>query len=151
MSHPGPSNAAPNIALHGVLRQLFDGNLKITVPAITHIYNQIRFRTDLMELATQLLKAAHIPLPEGVFCSSFDVAAFEAKTRQYPQHDNTRKYAMAKEKIFITILPDPNVETQGRRWNKPHRYIAAALALDQAIKTPADLEAAIARLEKVMC
>ncbi|KAF1842198.1 uncharacterized protein K460DRAFT_358842 [Cucurbitaria berberidis CBS 394.84] len=148
LSHPGRDNVAPNTALHGILRKFLDGKVKRNAAGLMYIYDRVKFRTDLTLLATQLLEAARVALPEEAACAEFNVEDFEGKCRTDPDHINAKKYHFARGKIFRTVLPDPDMQTQGFRWNKPHRYIAAALASDDAIKNTSDLEEAIHRLEQ---
>lgn len=60
----------------------------------------------------------------------------------------SKKYDLAADKIFRKILPDPVVRIQGFRWNKPHYYIAAAIAMDDRIKNKDQLDEAVRRLEQ---
>jgi len=148
-STPGRDNVASNTGLHAYLHKLLAG--RITDPISLHtLYNQLEFRIGLMKVATRSLHTACIPLPLGRECAEFDVEEFERKVRAAPDELESRKYWTARDKVSSNVLPNPDETTQGRRWNKPHRYICAALATDSSINTPEKLEAAVKRLEKGM-
>jgi hypothetical protein len=147
-SKPGSDNVASNTALHGFIRKLLEGKLKTEGQGLEMLYWQLEYRMGLMAIATQLLHAAEIALPQKLACDEFDVEEFDLNMRNNPDDLRARKYVMARDKIFTTVLPDPNGTMQGMRWNKPHRYIAAAIALDTNITSPNILGAAVRRLEQ---
>jgi hypothetical protein len=147
-SFPGWSNAANNTTLHNSLRRLHNHNEHMSMVEIEGILGQLKFRLDLADRATWLLETADIPFPEGLRCDEFNERAFMMCKLGNPQSDASKKYDLAVTKIFRKILPDPVVSKQGFRWNKPHHYIAAAIAMDARIKNKEQLDNAVRRLEQ---
>ncbi|KAF2823778.1 hypothetical protein CC86DRAFT_468796 [Ophiobolus disseminans] len=147
-SKPGQDNDGANTALHAYSRKLLAGQMSDSLTSHEALYRQVEFRLKLMRTATHMLHAVRIPLPLGLRCSDFDVQEFEREIREVPNDLRARKYTAARDRILTTVLPDP-LPIQGYRWNKPHRYIAAALAVDVSITNAEELQAAVARLELV--
>lgn len=126
-SHPGHINEACNTGFHNHLHAILAGKLIGPAATLTRIDTILSYRLRLCALATTLLDAAGIPRPEGKRRSDFSVDAFE--TRVYAGSMPLRAtYDTALALCFSNVLPSPIKRSQGRRWNKPHRYIAAACA-----------------------
>jgi hypothetical protein len=146
-SHPGRSNAYSNTSLHRQLRLLDKGELEITYGSLDCILRHISFRTTLMATATNFLFAAGIALPERRI-EDFGVREFDCLMRKYPHVDRSKKYDFVTQVMFSNVLPDPEPNWEGRLWIKPHRYIAAAIAMDTTIDTVDKCDDAITRLEE---
>ncbi|KAJ4319539.1 hypothetical protein N0V94_003874 [Neodidymelliopsis sp. IMI 364377] len=148
-SFPGPDNAANNGPLHNLISSLQDNTYVLTEENLNAIYHPVRFRLLLAQQATWLLAAAGIALPNGLPCNRWNESDFRKHMRQSPGNVVDKKYEMAVEKVFASILPKPYHPRQGFAWVKPHRYIAAAVACDDRVDSPAKVGEAIARLREV--
>ncbi|KAH7414518.1 hypothetical protein DE146DRAFT_763339 [Phaeosphaeria sp. MPI-PUGE-AT-0046c] len=127
-SGPGRDSLAPNTGLHDALNRLIENRMTLTFWGLEGIYCQLQYRTELMGVATQMLQRIGVPLPLSQTCSRFDNEAFDD---------------------FVRKKSRPRHEQKGHPWNKPHRYIAAALAHWNAMSTPGDIDTIILKLEGV--
>ena len=149
-SYPGSDNIWNNIPLHRQLRELENGQLKRTFANLDSICTEVRFRRNLMTIATYALMSAGIALPEDKKIEHFSVAEFEARLRKNVNNLADRKYRHAAKLIHDNILPEP-MGSEGRKWIEPHRYIAAAIAMDGRIDAEDKCAKAIAKLEERTC
>lgn len=147
-SYPGVDNEAPNTAAHTMLRDLLAGKVT-TESSLAAVEQLLTFRLSLSAMATDLLGAAGIPLPKGRRRCNFNLDKFDSWCYDHPASLIAKNYDRAMDLIFRNVLPDPTTGTnQGRRWNKPHHYLAAAVACDPATKNAQDVEAAVKKLEQ---
>jgi hypothetical protein len=72
---------------------------------------------NLMSLATNMLETANIPLPNQLTCHEFDLEPFEMAICEDRTSLKALKYNAAREKMFTTVLPDPDT-SQGRSFNR---------------------------------
>lgn len=121
---------ANNYFVHSAVRILIAD--QVTESSLIAIYKPLKYRMELMGIATHLLFRANTPLPMGLKCCEFDIQAFQTHAHQHPQDLQSRKYAYGKTKIFRNMLPDPG-QSQGHRYNQSHCYIAIALAVVESI------------------
>ncbi|KAI4910414.1 hypothetical protein J4E90_007849 [Alternaria incomplexa] len=102
----------------------------------------ISYRNNLARLAMHLLDATNIPQPKGLDIFDFDKDNFEKRMSATAQVG----CMAAWQALHTGLLPRPvedEQQPQGRPWEKPNWYIAAAIALDKSIKTNADIEGAV--------
>ncbi|KAF2437781.1 hypothetical protein P171DRAFT_491648 [Karstenula rhodostoma CBS 690.94] len=67
-----------------------------------------------------------------------------------PNHVIAKAYDTSTGLVFTNILPGPATRKQGERWNKPHRYIAAAIATNPMFNTSREqVQTAVRILEEV--
>jgi hypothetical protein len=147
-SFPGLDSMGPSTSLHGRLRQLTTRQWRAGDACLLDVLNKVEYRMNLMSVATHMPQAAKISLPDQLTCHEFDRLTFEIETRKDLESLRARKYHAAKENIFAAVvLPSPG-RGQGYCWIKSHKYLAAALALDERIKTPDDMSAALHKLKR---
>ncbi|KAF3040716.1 hypothetical protein E8E12_006902 [Didymella heteroderae] len=148
-SFPGPDAAAGSGSLHGKLRQLLDRRVYIYMCALDALSLQVRYRLAMSHRATWLVKAAQLPMPGGKCCDQWNEAEdFKKLKRANPTSQISRRYDIAVRKIFANVLPEP-AEEQGLSWNKPNDYIAAAIAYDDTIQKPEQIQIRVDGLEKL--
>jgi hypothetical protein len=147
-SFPGLDNAANNGPLHNLISSLQNNTYLLTKENLNTIYHPVRFRLLLAQQATWLLHAADIALPNGLRCNQWNESDFRKHIQLFPGSVVHKKYEIAVEEVFANILPKPCQPRHGFAWVKPHRYIAAAIAFDDRVDSPAKVGEAIARLEK---
>lgn len=144
---PGPDEAASN-HVHGMLRRLLKGQMLLSKTNLCSFEVFLAFRLRLSAMATGMLYQAQIDLPYGQECSAFDLVTFQLHEDE--MEENAQKaFDLAQDLIYENVLPDPATSQQGLRWNKPHRYLAAAIALDPRCNcSKLSVENAVRRLEQ---
>ncbi|KAF2710540.1 hypothetical protein K504DRAFT_264762 [Pleomassaria siparia CBS 279.74] len=147
-SFPYESNISCNTMLHGRLRRLLNGTTTPDWDSLQAIMVPLEFRISLSLMSTILLKRVGISLPLGSECMEFDVDAWERHLRKQMKTDSlNQKYSFAIDLVRDNVLPDPD-KRQGYRWNKPHRYICAGIALAKELDSPEKISAKIVELEQ---
>jgi hypothetical protein len=146
-SHPGSDESANN-KIHGFLRRLLEGRAPRTEKNLRAVGEVLAFRMGLSAIATEMVQVAGMGLPSGKVCSKFSVGAWERLCEKNPNHRISKAYTLATDLIFSNVLPDPVAREQGERWNKPHRYIAAAIAANPDFNiSPEQVQTAVRLLE----
>ena len=147
-SNPGPDNLANNTAFHTLMRNFSSGKYPETMSNMEKVFKHVYFRKNLAKLASDLLDLARIPLPKGWKCAKFDVDPFE---KELPQRSKDKYTLALKEIRRSNLLPVPAPDlSQGRAWEKPNKYIAAAMTLDDNIKNVKDVTDTVERMRTCM-
>ncbi|KAL5383507.1 hypothetical protein DPSP01_005903 [Paraphaeosphaeria sporulosa] len=148
-SHPGSDESANN-KIHGFLRMLLDGRAPRTNANLRVVEQVLAFRISLSAIATEMVQVSGLGLPGGKVCSEFSIGGWERLCNKKPDHNISKAYDIAADLIYSNVLPDPATREQGERWNKPHRYIAAAIAANPSFNTTREqVQTAVRLLEAI--
>jgi len=142
---PGRDSMSGNHIFHRAIRGFISGTVEPTEENLDAIHDMISYRNNLARLAMHLLDATNIPQPKGLDIFDFDKDNFEKRMSATAQVG----CMAAWQALHTGLLPRPvedEQQPQGRPWEKPNWYIAAAIALDKSIKTNADIEGAVERM-----
>ncbi|KAF1972790.1 hypothetical protein BU23DRAFT_158455 [Bimuria novae-zelandiae CBS 107.79] len=128
-SNPGLDEYSNN-QIRVRMRALLKDEMPCTLETLKAMDQPLDFRMTLSTMATDLLHAAGIASYSPSMRKAFRRTFGNVFIMKDPTHKVSRAYDRATGFIFQNVLPDPCTLSQGHWWNKPHRYLAAAIAMD---------------------
>ncbi|KAL8782335.1 MAG: hypothetical protein Q9213_005456 [Squamulea squamosa] len=121
-TYPGHDDTGDDGALHGHIRWIL-ADRPVTIEVAERTLRQIQYRMEQQAMADRYLEVMDLAPPLGQPCSDFDI-------RLVRKNVDSKMYNGLKEMIEARpiLFPWPNLQDQGRPFNKGRDYLIAAFA-----------------------